>query len=118
MCNRVLRRGVNIAQSPLQRRGLVECATTAEREARIGYTNAGGRDPCRGLLALYDERLVLQRSGKGMAPMTCCLDLEQRPRRSQVSGDSAEFALECFRLPHRHRAPQLLPAGISKRNEF
>ena len=75
----VLRGGVEVAQPPLQRRGLVERAAAAEREARIGDANAGGGDPYRGLRALREERLVLQRSGERMAPMARRLDLRETP---------------------------------------
>src|SRR4051794_9690535 len=55
----VLRCGVKVAQPPLQRRALVERAAAAQREACRGDANAGGGEPCRGLRALREERLVL-----------------------------------------------------------
>lgn len=88
----VLRRGAKIAQPPLQRRGFIDRAAAAEREARIGDANAGGGDPYRGLRTLRQERLVLQRSGKRVAPMTCGLDLQKRPRGPYVGCDTAELA--------------------------
>src|SRR5262245_46829802 len=54
----VLGSGVNVAHPPLQRRALVERAATTEREARIGDMSADRCEPCRGLRALREERLV------------------------------------------------------------
>ena len=99
----VLRRGVKVTHAPLQRRGLVDRAAAGQREARIGDADAGGGEPYRGLRALREQRLVLQRSGERMAPMARDLDPEKRPRRPQIGCDPAELELECFRLPHRPR---------------
>src|SRR5262245_20937693 len=77
----VLCGGVKVTQPPLQRGGLVECAAAPEREAGIGNTSAGCSDPCRGLRALREERVILQRSRERVAPMTLGLDPEQRLRR-------------------------------------
>jgi hypothetical protein len=109
--------GVEVAQPPLQWRGLIERAATAYCEARIGGANAGGREPYRSLSALREEYLVLQRSGKRVTPVTCCLALEKRPRCPQFGRDAAKFALEWFRVSHRHSGLQLLPTGIGKLNQ-
>jgi hypothetical protein len=50
--------------------------------------------------------------------MACCLDLKKSPRRPQFGCDTTEFALECFRIPHRHGGLQLLTAGIGKLDQF
>ena len=96
---RVLRRDVQVAQSALQRRGIVNHASAAESEAGIGDANAGGREPDRGLRALHEERIVIERAIKRVLPMALRLDLEKRPCRPHVGRDAAEFALEGLPTP-------------------
>src|SRR5262249_13759873 len=109
---RVLGRGVNVTHPPLQRRALIERAATTQREARVGDASTGRCEPCRGLGALGEKRLVSERAAERVPPVALGLDLEKRPRRAQLGCDATELTLERFRLPHRHGGPQLLPAGI------
>src|SRR5258707_15282221 len=88
----VLRRNVKGAQPSLQRRGLVERAAAAQREARIDGANAGGGDPYRGLRGLQEKRLVIQRPGERVVPMARGPDREKRPRPPGVGGDTAGLA--------------------------
>jgi hypothetical protein len=114
----VLGGGVKIAQSPLEGRGLIERAATAEREARIDCADAGGGEPHGGLRALREEGLALQRSGERVAPMAPGLDIQKRARGSDFGRDTAELGLECFRLAHRYRGALLLPPGPGQRDEL
>jgi hypothetical protein len=54
----MLRRGVQGAQPPLQRRGLIERAAAAWCEARIGGANAGSGEPYHGLRTLVAAPLA------------------------------------------------------------
>jgi hypothetical protein len=77
-----------------------------------------GPRPKAVLRTLGEQRLVAQRSGQRVAPMARGLGLQQRTRRPQIGGDAPEFELEDFRLLHRHRGPQLLPARTGKLEEI
>src|SRR5882724_793956 len=110
----VLCRGLQVAQPPLQWRGIINCAAAAEREARIGHAHAGSRNPDRGLRPLCEERLIRQRSRKRVAPMACRLGVKIRLGRAEIGRRAAEFALECFRISHRDGGPLLPPSGIGK----
>src|SRR5258707_13303855 len=101
----MLRRGLNIAQPPLQRRGLIEHAAAAEGEAGTDGPHADGCDPRGSLRALDEERIVFQRSRKRMAPVACGLDLEQPARRPDVRRGTTELTLAKLRPPHRRRRP-------------
>src|SRR5213078_4577500 len=61
--------------------------------------------------------VVLQRSGQPVAPMACSLDLEQRPRGSQLGVDAAEFGSEHFGISHR-RAAGLHAASLHNLDEL
>src|SRR4051794_27568583 len=49
--------------------------------------------------------------------MACGLVLLKRASRPQLGLDTAELELECFRFPHRHSGPQLLPSGSGNLEE-
>src|SRR3981081_1544741 len=90
----VLGRDMKVAQSLLQRRALIKRTAAGCSKTCIDDTNAGRRDPNRCLGALCKERLIIQCSGKRVAPVTHGLDLEKGPRRPEFSFDTAEFVLE------------------------
>ena len=52
---------VEVAHTALQRRAFIDCAGSRQREARIGDTNAGSRNPYSCLRALREMRLVIER---------------------------------------------------------
>src|SRR5258708_12948880 len=108
----MLRRDGKVADSPLQGRAFIKRTAAACSKTSIDDTNAGRSDPNRCLGALCKERLIIQRSGKCVGPMTPGLDLEKGPRRPELSFDTAESGLEYFPTPHPHGAPLLLPPPI------
>src|SRR3979411_963486 len=113
----VLGRDVKVAHSPLQRRALIKRAAAAGSKTCIDDTNAGRGDPNRCLRALCQESVIIQRSGKRVAPVSAGLGLAKGPRCSEFSFDTAEFVLEYFRSPHRHSGPLLLSPGVGKAAE-
>src|SRR4030081_2111625 len=114
----MLRRDVKVAHSPLQRRALIKRTAAAGSKACIDDTNAGRGDPNRCLRALCQERLIVQRSGECVVPVTVGLDLAKGPRCSEFSFDAAEFVLEYFRSPHWPGGPLLLSPGVGEFDEF
>ena len=114
----VLGRDVKVAHSPLQWRALIKRTAAASSKTCIDDTNAGRSDPNRCLGALCKERLIIQRSGKCVVPMTPGLDLAKCPRCLEFCFDKAEFVLEYFRSPHRHGGPLLPPPSIGEIDEF
>ena len=78
---------------PLQRRAFIDRAAAGQREACIGDADACGGDPDRGLRALREQRLVLQRPGERMAPMARDLGAVKRSRRPQIGRDPSELEL-------------------------
>ena len=63
-------------------------------------------------------RLVLQRSGKSVAPMACDLDLEKGLCCPQLGGETTKFALKYFRVLQRRRSPQLPSSGLGKSDDI
>jgi len=114
----VLGRDVKVAHSPLQRRALIKRSAAAGSKACIDDTNAGRGDPNRCLRALCQERLIIQRPGKRVTPVSAGLGLAKGPRCFEFSFDTAEFVLEYFRSPHRHGGPLLLPPSVGELDEF
>ena len=109
---------MNITESSLQRRGLIERAAAAEGKACIDDSNAGVCEPDCVLRDLREDRLVLQRSSKGAMPVTCDLDIEERSCGSQLGFGTAELLSEPFRISHRSRGTELLPTCPGMRDEF
>src|SRR5260370_22341984 len=114
----VLRANMNVTQPALQRRGVVKGAAASQCEARVGDTYAAGRDPHGGLRALHAQRAALDCSSQRVAPVACCLHLQERLCCPEVGFGPTEFALEHFRITHRSRSAKLLPAGIRQLDEF
>ena len=114
----VLGRDMKVAQSLLQRRALIKRTAAGCSKTCIDDTNAGRRDPNRCLRALCQESVIIQRSGKRVAPVSAGLGLAKGPRCSEFSFDTAEFVLEYFRSPHRHAGSLLLSPGVGKLDEF
>jgi hypothetical protein len=114
----VLGRDVKVAHSLLQWRALIKRTAAACSKTCIDDTNTGRGDPNRCLRALCQESIIIQRSGKRVAPVSVGLGFAKGPRCSEFSFDTAEFALEYFRSPHRHGGPLLLPPSIGELDEF
>jgi hypothetical protein len=55
----VLRSHVEIAQTPLQRRAIIDGVAASQRETRVDYTNTCGGNPYSGLRTLDEESVVL-----------------------------------------------------------
>src|SRR5262245_58011641 len=49
--------------------------------------------------------------------MACGLDLQKRPRRTQLGCDTAELTVKRFRFPQRHSGALLLAPGIGDVDE-
>src|SRR3954467_15321914 len=81
----VLRGDVEVTHAALQWRAFIDRAAAGQREACIGDADACGGDPDRGLRALREQRLVLQRPGERMAPMARDLGPVKRARRPQTA---------------------------------
>ena len=92
----MLGRDVKVAHSLLQWRALIKRTAAACSKACIDDANAGRGDPNSCLSALCKKRLIVQRSGKRVVPMTPGLDLAKCPRCSEFCFDTAEFVLEDF----------------------
>src|SRR3981081_1175039 len=108
----VLGRDVKVAHSLLQWRALIKRTAAACSKTCIDDTNAGRGDPNRCLRALCQESIIIQRSGKRVAPVSAGLGFAKGPRCSEFSFDTAEFVLEYFRSPHRHGGPLLLSPSV------
>ena len=79
----MLPRGVNVAQSALQRRRVVHGAGSAQRIAAADDVGAGRMDPGAALQALREIRLVIERACHGALPLFFRLNLHQRTRRAK-----------------------------------
>ena len=114
----VLGRDVKVAHSLLQWRALIKRTAAACSKTCIDDTNAGRGDPNRCLRTLCQESIIIQRSGKRVAPVSAGLGLAKGPRCSEFSFDTAEFVLEYFRSPHCHGGPLLLSPSVGELDEF
>jgi hypothetical protein len=118
MCHGMLRRDVKVAHATLQWRAIVNRTSAAKRETSVRDTDAGSANPDRGLRAMRKLRLVLQRSGKSVAPMACDLDLQKGLCGPQFGGETTKFALKYFRFLQRRRSPQLPSSGLGKSDDI
>src|SRR3979490_2875796 len=114
----MLRSDRKVTHSLLQWRALIKRTAAACSKTCIDDTNAGRTDPNRCLRTLCEENIIIQRSGKRVAPVSAGLGLAKGPRCFEFSFDTAEFVLEYFRSPHRHGGPLLLSPGIGEFDEF
>src|SRR3979490_3468802 len=96
----MLRSDRKVTHSLLQWRALIKRPAAASSKTCIDDTNAGRGDPNRCLRALCQESVIIQHSGKRVAPVSAGLGLAKGPRCSEFSFDTAEFVLEYFRNPH------------------
>src|SRR3979409_1758100 len=114
----MLRSDMKVTHSLLQRRALIKRAAAACSKTCIDDTNAGRGDPNRCLRALCQERIIIQRSGECVVPVTVGLDLAKGPRCSEFSFDAAGFGWEYFRSPQWPGGPLLLSPGVGEFDEF
>ena len=99
LCEDMLPRGVNVAQSALRRRSVVYGAGSAKRIAAADDVGAGRMDPGARLQAFRKIRFAVERAGHRALPMAFGLNLHQRPDGAQRGVEPAEFMLEDGRIP-------------------
>lgn len=104
----VLRCDVDVAHAALKGGAVIHRRATGQRETRIDGTNTGGGDPGAALRTLDQAFVVVQRPGPRVAPMTTNLLMEKSASGANFRVRTTELELECLRIAHRPRRPQLL----------